>query len=109
VFILLIFYSAPLSALAEVLRTRCSASLYLPFAAMNVVNGLLWTTYGLALGDSFIYGPNMVRLSASSLTTAGVLASQQGFVHADYAVSLRHTCWIHGCVSKHAVYIKNLF
>lgn len=60
-FILLVFYSAPLSALAEVLRSRCSASLYLPFAAMNVVNGLLWTTYGLALGDSFIYGPNMVR------------------------------------------------
>jgi hypothetical protein len=61
VLILLIFYSAPLSALAEVFRTRSSASLYLPFAAMNVVNGLLWTTYGLALGDSFIYGPNMVR------------------------------------------------
>ncbi|WIA18167.1 hypothetical protein OEZ85_009642 [Tetradesmus obliquus] len=67
VFILLVFYSAPLSALAEVLRSRCSASLYLPFAAMNVVNGLLWTTYGLALGDSFIYGPNMVGAVFGSL------------------------------------------
>lgn len=54
--------------LAEVLRTRSSASLYLPFAAMNVVNGLLWTTYGLALGDSFIYGPNLVRLQDSVCT-----------------------------------------
>jgi hypothetical protein len=61
VFILLVFYTAPLSALAEVFRTHSSASLYLPFAAMNVINGLLWTTYGLALGDSFIYVPNMVR------------------------------------------------
>jgi hypothetical protein len=75
VFILLIFYSAPLSVLAEVLRTRSSASLYLPFAAMNVVNGLLWTTYGLALGDSFIYGPNLV------CTEASVCSVQQHFAH----------------------------
>lgn len=62
VLILVIFYSAPLSALAEVFRTRSSATLYLPFAAMNTVNGLLWTAYGMALGDTFIYGPNLVSL-----------------------------------------------
>jgi hypothetical protein len=75
VFILLIFYTAPLSALAEVFRTRSSASLYLPFAAMNVANGVLWTTYGLALGDSFIYGPNMVRRAAQGAVITGDMCS----------------------------------
>ncbi|KAF8061939.1 SWEET6B [Scenedesmus sp. PABB004] len=60
VFILIIFYCAPLSVLAEVLATRSAAALHLPFACMNAVNGLLWSGYGLALGDAFIYGPNMV-------------------------------------------------
>lgn len=63
VLILLIFYSAPLSALAEVFRTRSSATLYLPFAVMNTVNGLLWTAYGSAVPDAFIYGPNAVGTS----------------------------------------------
>eukprot|EP00877_Chromochloris_zofingiensis_P005579 jgi/Chrzof1/15021/Cz09g24080.t1 len=62
VIILLIFYTAPLSAVAEVLKTRSSATLYLPFACMNVVNGLLWFAYGLAVGDIFIWGPNMVGI-----------------------------------------------
>lgn len=35
--ILVIFYSAPLSVLAEVFATRSSATLYLPFAIMNLV------------------------------------------------------------------------
>lgn len=37
VVILIIFYTAPLSVLAEVFATRSSASLYLPFAIMNMV------------------------------------------------------------------------
>lgn len=37
VVILIIFYTAPLSVLAEVFATRSSASLYLPFAVMNMV------------------------------------------------------------------------
>eukprot|EP00879_Flechtneria_rotunda_P026598 GHRR01028372.1.p2 GENE.GHRR01028372.1~~GHRR01028372.1.p2 ORF type:complete len:108 (+),score=15.07 GHRR01028372.1:1089-1412(+) len=61
VLILLIFYSAPLSVLAEVFRTHSSVALYLPFAVMNMVNGLLWSAYGLAVPDAFIYGPNLVR------------------------------------------------
>ncbi len=47
VFILLIFYGAPLSVFAEVLRSRSSAALYLPFAVMNMINGMLWSAYGL--------------------------------------------------------------
>jgi hypothetical protein len=114
--ILIVFYSAPLTALAEVFRTRSSATLYLPFAAMNLVrvgvrrsyvcvcaccgckgdviprgcacvasewperaaerptvgaaamqnhhqaNGLLWTGYGAAIPDAFIWGPNLVSV-----------------------------------------------
>ena len=44
--ILLVFYASPLSTVAEVVSTRSSASLYAPLCAMNVVNGLLWVTYG---------------------------------------------------------------
>ncbi len=45
--VLLIFYSAPLSALAEVLRSRSSATLYWPLSVMSCVNGSLWVAYGL--------------------------------------------------------------
>lgn len=60
VLILLLFYAAPLSALAEVLRTRSAATLHAPLAGMSCFNGLLWSVYGAALGDAFIYAPNMV-------------------------------------------------
>lgn len=44
--ILLCYYAAPLSTMAEVLRSRSSASLYAPTSAMNTLNGLLWVAYG---------------------------------------------------------------
>ncbi len=44
--ILLIFYAAPLSSIAEVLRSRSSAALNEPLAFMAIVNGLLWSAYG---------------------------------------------------------------
>jgi solute carrier family 50 protein (sugar transporter) len=56
--ILLVFYASPLSVLARVLRSRNSASLQLPFAAMNAVNGLLWAAYGFAVNDAFVWAPN---------------------------------------------------
>lgn len=58
--ILLIFYAAPLSSVAEVLSTRSSAALNEPLAAMAIVNGSLWATYGWAVADPFIWGPNAV-------------------------------------------------
>jgi hypothetical protein len=60
VFILLIFYGAPLSVLAEVLRTRNSVSLFWPLSVMAAVNGCLWMSYGLAVNDAFIWAPNAV-------------------------------------------------
>lgn len=56
--ILLVFYASPLSVLARVLRSRNSASLQLPFAGMNAINGLLWAAYGLAVKDAFVWAPN---------------------------------------------------
>jgi solute carrier family 50 protein (sugar transporter) len=44
--ILLVFYAAPLSGVAEVLRARNSAALNEPLAAMAVINGSLWSAYG---------------------------------------------------------------
>ncbi|GFH16846.1 bidirectional sugar transporter SWEET, partial [Haematococcus lacustris] len=58
--VLLLYYSAPLSTLAEVLRTRSAASLHAPLSAMSCVNGSLWVAYGLAVGDAFIWAPNAV-------------------------------------------------
>lgn len=44
--VLLIYYSAPLTTVKEVLVSRSSASLYWPLCMMNVLNGLLWVGYG---------------------------------------------------------------
>ena len=41
------YYGAPLSTMAEVIRTRNSASILLPLTLMNLINALLWTTYGV--------------------------------------------------------------
>ncbi|KAF5837855.1 sugar efflux transporter for intercellular exchange-domain-containing protein [Dunaliella salina] len=58
--ILLCYYSAPLSALAAVVQSRTSASLHAPLSLMSFINGALWVSYGLAVGDAFIWGPNGV-------------------------------------------------
>ncbi|GAX74934.1 hypothetical protein CEUSTIGMA_g2380.t1 [Chlamydomonas eustigma] len=60
VFILLIYYAAPLSVLAKVIQRRNSASLYWPLSVMSCVNGALWLAYGLAVSDLFVWGPNAV-------------------------------------------------
>eukprot|EP00958_Prasinococcus_capsulatus_P004438 scaffold412_cov388-Prasinococcus_capsulatus_cf.AAC.12 len=56
--VLLVYYSAPLSTIVAVLKTRSSASLQLILCVANTVNGGLWTVYGLATSDAFIWGPN---------------------------------------------------
>ncbi|DBA83844.1 TPA: hypothetical protein ACH3X1_006359 [Trebouxia sp. C0004] len=58
--VLLIYYSAPLTTVKEVLVSRSSASLYWPLCLMNVLNGLLWVGYGRATNNSFIWAPNAV-------------------------------------------------
>ena len=38
----LVYYGAPLSTMAEVIKTRNSASILLPLTLMNLINALLW-------------------------------------------------------------------
>lgn len=62
---LVIYYAAPLSMALHVLRSRCSASLHPWLVALNCANGTLWTVYGAAVGDAFIYGPNATGVALS--------------------------------------------
>lgn len=65
--ILVVYYAAPLSTVAQVVRTRDSKSFYLPLTIMNGVNGLCWFAYGLALNDWFIAAPNLLGAVLSAL------------------------------------------
>jgi len=56
--ILVLYYTAPLSTVLTVVRTRNTASIYWPLSLMNCLNGSLWFGYGLAIGDYFIWVPN---------------------------------------------------
>lgn len=57
--ILVVYYSAPLSTMAEVVRTKDSKSMHFPLVFCNGLNGLCWTTYGIALNDWWIAAPNL--------------------------------------------------
>jgi solute carrier family 50 protein (sugar transporter) len=67
VFILLIYYAAPLSVLAKVVLRRNSASLYWPLSVTSCVNGSLWVAYGMAVGDLFVWGPNAIGAALGAL------------------------------------------
>jgi solute carrier family 50 protein (sugar transporter) len=57
-FISLVYYAAPLSSMAEVIKKRDSSSILLPLTLMNTANAFLWTTYGLAISDAYVFVPN---------------------------------------------------
>mmetsp|Transcript_13992 Transcript_13992/g.30254 ORF Transcript_13992/g.30254 Transcript_13992/m.30254 type:complete len:297 (-) Transcript_13992:751-1641(-) len=63
VLILMIYYTIPLSTLLHIIRTRNAASIYLPLAATAILNGGLWTIYGLAVQDINIWGPNVLGVA----------------------------------------------
>jgi solute carrier family 50 protein (sugar transporter) len=52
------FYGAPLSTIAQVIRTGSSDSLHALTVTMMVLNALFWLGYGIAVGDPFIFVPN---------------------------------------------------
>ena len=56
----MVYFCSPLSTLAHVLRTRCSATVAAnwPLSVASLTNCALWTVYGLAIGRPFVYGPN---------------------------------------------------
>ena len=72
--LLVLYYSAPLSTLAKVISTRSAASLHAPLCFMNGFNGLMWTAYGLAVADPFVWAINGLGavLAAVQLMLVGV-------------------------------------
>jgi hypothetical protein len=37
--------------------------------AVGIVNGCFWGSYGLAIADVYVYGPNFVGAAIASITT----------------------------------------
>ena len=68
--LLLLYYAAPLSTLAKVVRQKSSASINVPLSFMSVVNGGLWSSYGLAVSDVYIWVPNVIGVVLSSVQLA---------------------------------------
>mmetsp|Transcript_6073 Transcript_6073/g.18097 ORF Transcript_6073/g.18097 Transcript_6073/m.18097 type:complete len:243 (+) Transcript_6073:40-768(+) len=66
-------FASPLSTIAEVLRLRSSSSIYGPLTMAQVVNCALWSAYGVALGDLWVWGPNFIGLGLGLLQT-GLMA-----------------------------------
>lgn len=44
--------------LKEVIGTRSAAALFAPLSATSALNGLMWTVYGLATDDRYVWAPN---------------------------------------------------
>jgi len=61
--ICVLLFASPLSTMGEVIATRNSVSIYAPLTATQVTNCLMWTVYGLAIGDVWVYGPNGAGLA----------------------------------------------
>ena len=57
---------APLSTIRTVLQTKNSQSILGQLTAAQCVNTGLWTAYGLAANDHFVWGPNII-VSGSSV------------------------------------------
>jgi len=76
--ICIMFYMAPLSALAEVVRTRCARTLILPLAATAWTNSALWTSYGIATKNIGVFVPNGIGLILSSVQLALLFIFRQG-------------------------------
>ncbi|KAG7673326.1 hypothetical protein Ndes2526B_g03233 [Nannochloris sp. 'desiccata'] len=71
--ILLLYYTAPLSTIITVLRTKSAATLHFPLAIMQIFNGGLWFGYGLAVSDPFVWVPNAVGACTGMLLTTLIL------------------------------------
>jgi len=53
---------SPLSTIKTVLSTKNSGSILAPMTFAQVTNTALWTAYGMAIKDTFVWGPNATGL-----------------------------------------------
>ena len=61
--ICVLLFASPLSTMSEVITTNNAASIYAPLTATQCANCFMWTIYGLAIGDWWVYGPNGTGLA----------------------------------------------
>jgi solute carrier family 50 protein (sugar transporter) len=63
----IILSGSPLSSIKSVIATKNSGSILGSLTVAQVVNTSLWTAYGLAIKNRFVWGPNLVvRISYSN-------------------------------------------
>ena len=60
-------YASPLTTVAKVLREWDASSIYPPMCFIATVCTLLWTIYGLAVNDGYVWVPNGVGLFFSTV------------------------------------------
>ena len=68
--LLLLYYSSPLSVVANVVKKRNAAALFWPLSLTSLLNGALWTSYGRAVGDAYIWAPNLIGALLATLQLA---------------------------------------
>ena len=60
--ICVILFASPLSTMREVIAAKSSATIYAPLTLAQVANCATWTGYGFAIGDLWVWGPNLTGL-----------------------------------------------
>jgi solute carrier family 50 protein (sugar transporter) len=58
----IVLSGSPLSTIKTVVASKNSESILAPLTVAQVVNKALWSMYGAAIGDRFVWGPNAVGL-----------------------------------------------
>ena len=61
------YYGAPLSTIGTVLSTKSSASIYLPTVLVNGINGMFFSIYALAIGDTLLLAPNAIGATLAAV------------------------------------------
>ena len=56
---------SPLSTIRAVVQTKNSSSILGRFTAAQCINTALWSLYGLAVNDRYVYGPNIIVSNVS--------------------------------------------
>lgn len=67
--LLMIYYLSPLSTIAKVVKDKDSSSIDAALTVVGVFNGLFWGSYGLAISDIYVYGPNLTGAVIAAFTT----------------------------------------
>eukprot|EP00835_Amoeboradix_gromovi_P003056 NODE_190_length_15503_cov_0.365814.p4 type:complete len:261 gc:universal NODE_190_length_15503_cov_0.365814:12336-11554(-) len=63
-------YSSPLSLLFHIFKTKSSKGLNLSLSIMSLLNGMLWTAYGLMIKDPYQYVSNGLGIIMATIQLA---------------------------------------